>query len=321
MPNKKMKKELLKCYKYVSEYPDYKNVIVNAALSEYFGINEENLTLTNGSLEGINLLVNCLRRKKATLFQPTFWGYENALNRYNYNINNETLDKNINYNLIKINKAAKKSDIIIICNPNNPTLSFISKEDILNIIKTNPKCNFIIDETMLIFDKEYEKKTMVKEVVNFKNLSVVISFSKFLGIAGLRTGCIFSNKTIIKRIKGVKIPYSLGIISQKMLTIALSDKEYLNKTRSLIETNRKWLCKKLKELKCKVIDCNTNFILVELPTNIDSTKTTKLLEKDNLIVRDIKEFYPLLKGNWLRISIQKPKYNKLLIKKIKKIIQ
>lgn len=320
MPNKKMKKQLLKAYKYVYEYPDYTNIEVNESISQYFGVNIENLTVTNGSLDGINLLVNCLQRKNASLFQPTFWGYQNALDRYDYNINNEMLDKNKYYNITKLDFSSKKSEVMIICNPNNPTLSYIEKEALLKIISNNSNCHFIIDETMLIFDKEFESKTLIKEVTKVENLSVVISFSKFLGIAGLRTGCVFSNKEIITKIKNKNIPYSLGIISQKILPLALSDEESLARSRTLIEKNRIYLCKNFEKLGCKIINGNTNFILVELPNNIDSNFVTELLEKDGLIVRNIKESYPQLEGNWLRISLQTMKNNKLLIKKLKKIM-
>lgn len=321
MPSRKMKKQLLKAYKYVCEYPDYKNTVVNESISQYFGIDINNLTVTNGSLEGINLLLNCLNKKQATLFQPTFWGYQDALDRYDYKINNELLDEHKNYNITKLDLSSKKSEIIIICNPNNPTLSYVKKNELLNIIKANQDCHFIIDETMLIFDKEFETKTLVRETLKNDNLSVVISFSKFLGIAGLRTGCVFSNEKVITKIKNQSIPYSLGIISQNILPLALSDKQFLDKSRINIERNRTYLCKSLEKLGCKIIDGNTNFILVELPENIDSNRAAELLEEKYLIVRNIKESYPLLEGNWLRISLQTPKNNKLLIRKLKKIIK
>ena len=174
---------------------------------------------------------------------------------------------------------------------------------------------------MLIFDKEFENKTLVREVIQNENLSVVISFSKFLGIAGLRTGCVFSRKEIIVKINNKNIPYSLNIISEKILPLALSDKEHLDRSRSKIEINKLLLCKNLEKLGCKIIDGNTNFILVELPETIDSYRVTSLLEDAGLIVRNIKESYPLLKGNWIRISIQTKKNNILLIKKLKKIIK
>ena len=168
-----MQKSLLQAVKYAYEYPNYTNTEVNNIIENYFGIFFDNINITNGSMEAINLLVNVLRKNKATLFKPTFLGYEDALMKYAYNINSVLLDHKLKYNVDNIELQTQNSDIIFMCNPN---------------------CHFIIDETMLIFDKKIFNKSLTKYVANVNNLSVIISFSKFLGIVGLRTGALFSNK-------------------------------------------------------------------------------------------------------------------------------
>ena len=62
MPNEKMRKSFLELCEKIYEYPDYKNIDVNKSISNYFKINENNLTVTNGSLEGINLLIHTFQR-------------------------------------------------------------------------------------------------------------------------------------------------------------------------------------------------------------------------------------------------------------------
>lgn len=317
MPNEKMKKSLLQAIKKTFEYPDYKNTKVNNTIANYFDISFDNVSITNGSIEAINLLVNVLRKNDATLFKPTFWGYEDALMRYAYNINSIPLDHKLKYNVDNIESQAQNSDLIFICNPNNPTLDFIDKDVLIETIRHNPNCHFIIDETMLIFDEDFFTKSLTKYVVSVNNLSVIISFSKFLGIAGLRTGAVFSNENIIKKIKKQIVPYSLGIIQQELLPCAFSDKDYLSKTRKLIRINKNQLCEDLRNIGCNIIDGNTNFILVQLPFGIDSNEATKFLMKNNMIVRNIKESYPELTGDWLRISINTKDNNELLVKKLK----
>ena len=120
MPNEKMKKSLLQAIKKTFEYPDYKNTKVNNTIANYFDISFDNVSITNGSMEAINLLVNVLRKNDATLFKPTFWGYEDALMRYAYNINSIPLDHKLKYNIDNIESQAQNSDLIFICNPNNP---------------------------------------------------------------------------------------------------------------------------------------------------------------------------------------------------------
>ena len=317
MPSEKMKKNLLQAIKKIFEYPDYKNMEVNGAIANYFDISFDNVSITNGSMEAINLLVNVLKKNDATIFKPTFWGYEDALLRYKYNINSVPLDNKMKYNKNNIELQAQNSDIIFICNPNNPTLDYLDKNALIEIIKHNPTCHFIIDETMLIFDKNFFNKSLVKYVDNVNNLSVIISFSKFFGIAGLRAGTVFSNENLIKKIKDQMVPYSLGIIQQELLPCVFSDKNYLNKTRELIRINKDQLSESLKNIGCHVIDGNTNFILVQLPYGIDSNEITQFLMRNNMIVRNIKESYPELTGDWLRVSINTKDNNELLVKKLK----
>ena len=113
------------------------------------------------------------------------------------------------------------------------------------------------------------------------------------------------------------MPYSLGIIQQELLPCAFSDKDYINKTRELIKINKDQLCGVLGNIGCHIIDGNTNFILVQLPFGVDSNDVTQFLLKNNMIVRNIKESYPELTGDWLRISINTWDNNELLVKKLK----
>ena len=73
----------------------------------------------------------------------------------------------------------------------------------------------------------------------------------------------------------------------------------------------------LKKIGCCVIDGNSNFILVQLPFGIDSNVVTQFLLKYNIIVRNIKESYPELTGDWLRISINTKSNNEMLVRKLK----
>ena len=101
-----------------------------------------------------------------------------------------------------------------------------------------------------------------------------------------------------------------------MLPCAFSDKSYLDRTRELIKINKDQLCEDLRNIGCNIIDGNTNFILVQLPFGIDSNEVTEFLMKSNVIIRNIKESYPELTGDWLRVSVNTRDNNELLVKKL-----
>ena len=141
------------------------------------------------------------------------------------------------------------------------------------------------------------------------------------------------------------VPYSLGIIQQELVPCAFSDKDYLDKTRELIKIFQDSGID-LKELEDEEIDqvlgeytgggiifgrtggviesalrtALENMILVQLPFGIDSNNVTQFLMENNMIVRNIKESYSELTGDWLRVSINTKNNNDLLVKKLKKII-
>lgn len=317
MPSVKMLNAYIDAIKRIDCYPDYKNIEINNSIAEFFNINKENVTVTNGSLEGINLLPKVIKGNNVTLFVPTFWGYEDALNRCGYKVNIISLVNNLNYDVSKISEVVKQTDLIYLCNPNNPTLSYLKKDCLIELITTNPQCHFIIDETMLLFSSDFDSKTISKLVSFVPNLSVIASFSKIFSLSGIRSGVILSNEKVINSIKKIQIPYCISSIVQEVIPIALSDKAFLDESREKIEKNKELLCSYFKNVgDYEIISGLANFILVKLPKGFSSTKLTNYLIKNNIIIRNIKDFYPSLDGEWIRISVSTENNNKKLIKLI-----
>ena len=316
MPSIKMKLALLKGFSNICKYPDRNNKKVNEAVSSYFNISDLNFCVTNGSLAGINIITSLLKIDggKATIFIPTFWGYQEALEKCEYNYEKVYLDNMFDYNIKKIDEKAKDSSLIILCNPNNPTLSRIDKKDLINLINNNPNCHFVIDETMLIFNNNYLDLTMYQEVVNYHNLSVVLSLSKILSIPGLRAGIVFSNSEMIDKINKTKIPYGNNILLEEVLPTAFSDPKYIEHTKSKIMCNGDELVRNLRVLGYKVITNKTNFILVKINDRNDLDEIINYLTLRGLFVRNTKDSYPELNGNWLRITINSKNNNKKLVK-------
>lgn len=316
----------LDCIKTLKEniykYPDYKNLDINKSVSEFFDVPEKNITITNGSMEAISILIRILTSKSsfATIYSPTFWGYENIFKKQNVNLNIVDLDSYLCYNLNHIERDAKKSTIMFLCNPNNPTLSEIDKVDLEKIIKTNSKCQFIIDETMLLFDESYEKKTMSHLVTNYNNISVICSLSKFFGIAGIRAGVVISNESMINDVKEMLVPYSIDIVKQTLIPQILKDKLFIIKSREYIKEARGRFVNELNKIKgCKTISSSASFILLNFSSITAEEMITRLRDND-IIVRNISEAYPALPGQWIRISTGKHSENKKVVKIIKQSI-
>lgn len=320
-PSPAIKKKAQEVLDNISNYPDYKNVDINRSIAAFFNVPEENAIITNGSMEGMNLLVDILDTNSTTIYTPTFWGYSDAFIRREKKYNKVALKNGMQYDFEQISSDAQKSSLIFLCNPNNPTLSSLDKEDIQKLLLSNPNCNFIVDETMLIFDPEYDKKTISTLVSKCNNLSVICSFSKIFGLAGIRSGALLSNCEVIKAAKQRQIPYGIDTIKQLIIPTALKDKEYLQLSRVAIKQNSRILCDKIESTTgFTTVNSGTNFVLVQANNGFTSTEIDAYLKTKGILIRNAKEAYPDMPGEYIRVSIGTKEENEQLINELDNLV-
>lgn len=313
-PSPIIKKKMSEAINRVSEYPDCHNVKVNSCIAKFFNLNYENVVVTNGSMEGMNLLCDVLNNDRTTIYSPTFWGYSDIFKRQKLNYSEVKLRNNMLYDVSQIDRDAQNSTLIFLCNPNNPTLASIKKEDIQTLIERNSQCNFVVDETMLLFDCDYNKKTVNQLIKEYDNLSVICSFSKIFGMAGIRAGAVLSNEKVIKEVVNRQVPYSIDIIKQEILPVALDDREYLQMSRLAITQNRKILAEKLRNFGAlDVIEGETDFILVGINNGLTGSEVVEYLQQKGIMIRNMKTSYPQIEGEYLRISVGKKEENEELL--------
>lgn len=205
LPNKTMRFKLASNVNLLKTYPTATSNKVNRVISDKLNVPIETIIVTNGSTEAFDYLLRISNIKKVGIFTPTFLGYESACKRNNCDIIKMPLKDNGYYEYNKIDELSKNVDMISICNPNNPTLDTLNREKLLNIIKQNQNCHFVIDETELVFNADYSKRTLINETINNTNLSVITSISKFFGVPGLRCGFIIINEVNAKKL--IKLEY------------------------------------------------------------------------------------------------------------------
>lgn len=317
-PSVKVQDALRECAGYINVYSDYKNIDINKDLSDFFKVSVDNVAIANGSLEAIYALPRFLDSSRATIIAPTYWGYAAGLDVLGRKYQKITLDKNLDYDLEKINIAAKKSTMMFICNPNNPTSSYIYKKDLYKIIKDNPNCHFIIDESHLLLHDNFFEETLSKDVEELKNLSIVYSLSKLFSVAGLRVGALISNKNVIQKYKNWQIPYSLNTMSQVIFPICLKDEEFVKNTRDNIHKMVKDLEEELRKFDwLEVKSSITNFIICKIKRGITAVELADKLEKDGIYIRELSNSYAEINGEWIRISVNRKEFNELLIRKLK----
>ena len=317
-PTTEIQNLLRQCAGYINVYCDYKNTDINHDLSEFFDIDIKNVAIANGSLEAIYALPRFLDSSKPTVIAPTYWGYTAGLDVIDRKYNKITLTSDLEYDLDAINNAAKNSTMMFICNPNNPTSSYIYIKDLINIVKENKNCHFIIDESHLLLHDNFFDETLSKDVEKLKNVSIVYSLSKLYSVAGLRVGAIISNSDVIEKFKKWQIPYSLNTISQVTFPVCLKDKKFVENTRNNIHVLVKELEEQLNTFDwLEVKPSITNFIICKIKRGITAVELADKLQQDGIYIRELANSYSEINGQWIRISVNRREFNKLLIDKLK----
>ena len=269
---------------------------------------------------------------------PTFGEYERAVRACK---NSESQKIEIEYfeleekdefrlNIGKLKKELeKKYDLVIICNPNNPTGKFLKMVETEEILR---ECNrydtkLFIDEAFIEFLENGLKESIVNSIENKKNLFVTRAFTKFFAIPGLRLGYgIYFDKNLEKKIAEKKEPWSVNNIAEMAGITVLNDTEYIEKTLNWITEEKRYMYERLNEIsEIKPYKSEVNFICVKIKDELISKglNVKKLREKmmeEGILIRDASNF-KFLDERFFRLAIKDRKSNDRVVRALKEILE
>ena len=298
-----------------NRYPNNKHPELIALISNYKKLNKDELVLCNGTDELIDLVIRVFcepGKDKIITLNPTYGMYDVSA-KIN-NVKNVKIDLDHNFQ-IDIEKVKSQFDdltkIIFITNPNNPTGNCFNEDFIIEIIESFNGIVFI-DEAYI----DYSNNSLISKVNLYQNLIISQTFSKALGLAGIRLGVGYSNCNLISYLKKVKPPYNVNLLTEKKAIENISS-TYLDNSQikeTILERNK--LEKKLENFPFvkKVYPSDSNFLLVKVA---NANNVYKYLLDNSIVVRNRSQ----IKGceECLRITVGTPKQNNLLINVLKRI--
>ncbi|MEG1641523.1 MAG: histidinol-phosphate transaminase [Synergistaceae bacterium] len=206
-----------------------------------------------------------------------------------------------------------KTKLVFFCNPNNPSGSFASIEDVVRIVEATPKSTiFVLDEAYIDFADECVESG-ISLVKRFPNLLVCRTFSKLYGLAGLRVGWAVGNRELLRFLYKVREPYCVSYVATEGALGALSDVSYAKKTYDTNKEERVKLISALEGLQLEVFPSQTNFIFV---FSDKAQKIRSALFEKGIVIRALS----FRKKQALRISVGLPCENELLIKELRNIL-
>ena len=347
-----LKSRIIENLEILERYPDPDYVELREKLANLNNVNLSDIILGNGATEIIFLFMKVINPKKILIVSPTFGEYERAVkateisgdtvdlscsNGDNKNIENKKIeieyfelkesdDFKLNIGNLK-NELENKYDLLIICNPNNPTGKFLKLAQTEEILK---ECNkydtkLFIDEAFIEFLSDGMKESIINTEENKKNLFVTRAFTKFFAIPGLRLGYgMYFDKELEKKISEKKEPWSVNNIAEMAGLTVLDDTEYIEKTLKWIIEERIYMYEKLNEINgIKPYKTEVNFITVKIEDKLFSKElNVKILRKKileySILIRDASNFN-FLDERFFRLAIKDRKNNDRVIEVLKEI--
>ena len=302
----------------VLRYPDHRNRKLTSLVSNYFNVPIQNISVGVGSTQLLFDIPKLLPYKRAVIVVPTFWEYK-VLNERNKKPVKKiflTEEEGFKLDYALLEKNIKPGDAVFICNVNNPTSTIYQKKRLLKLMRDNPKTQFIVDETYLLFRGDYEKQTFSKEAKKTKNIHVIASLSKFFALPGIRLGVIISNKeTIDSYVSEVQVPYSVQPLAYVAAEPLLEDALFSKKNREFHDRQREdFYNKAQKKLKgrLKLFEPAGPFIFCRILTGQKSPEIVRLLSQMDILIRGGHELSDV-GDQWLRFSIRTKKENSMLL--------
>ena len=294
-------------------YPDSRQTQLRELIQEYSGISAEHIMAGSGSSQLIDLIL-CLfvgPGDEVISCPPTF-----AMYQFYTQLRGGTLvevprseDFAIKVNAVKA-AIGKKTKIIFVANPNNPTGTTTPWQDILELVDTG--LPVLVDEAYY----EFSGETVAPLASQYQNLMVLRTFSKWAGLAGLRIGYGIFPPQIAEYLLRIKPPYNVNAAAVVAVKESLKDMDYLLDRVKAIVAERERLFGELQKLKwLKPFPSQTNFIFCSVLVGKASELQQKL-QKRGILVR----YFDLpFWENGIRISVGKPEHTDALIKALQEI--
>jgi histidinol-phosphate aminotransferase len=320
-PSPKAIETLTQNIKYINQYPETDLKDLTEAVASYSGVNPSQVILGgDGADEILDLLGKTLidQGDEFIVPLPSYMYYE-----YILTINGGVpvyAQWDIPQNKVDadsiINALTPRTRMILLCTPNNPTGGLIDKKDIKTILESTDAL-VVVDEAYF----EYSDVNNVDLLNDYDNLFILRTFSKVMGLAGMRIGYGLSNTQFIQYMHRVKPAFSLTRLSQIAALATLNDKDYIKTSIQLGIQSREYLYTELLKLSdLNVLKSKANYLLLDIrETGMNSKTLTKKLMEKGIIVRDCSSFRGL-DDYWIRVNVGTIEDDKRFIKVLKELI-
>jgi histidinol-phosphate aminotransferase len=246
----------------LSIYPEYENALED--LSRHFGVSIDQFTLTNGTDEAIQLLINTYVEDgdEVLVLRPSYAMYKFYSQLAGARV--EELDYRPGTLAFPVEELLERitsnTRAVLISNPNNPTGTGTQVAALRKILEKADYAPVLIDEAYY----EFSGVTMLPLLDEYSNLFVSRTFSKIYGMAAMRCGCLFSQSANMAYARKAQSPYSVNSLAAMAVRIAVQDQTFVEEYVLEVLTARELLYVGLERLNIPYIKSQANFVLFQV---------------------------------------------------------
>jgi histidinol-phosphate aminotransferase len=318
-PSPKALKAIMKEASKIYLYPEGLCTDLRRAIAEKLSMPEETLVLSNGADNLILMIANAFvdPGDEVIMADPTFTIYSNVVHLMGGKPVRVRL-KDYDHDLPgMLKRANRKTKLVFICSPNNPTGTIVRKKDLDPFLNKLPKqALLILDEAYGDFVEDRDYPDSLRYVKEGRPLILLRTFSKLYGLAGLRIGFSVGRRDLVDSLYQVREPFPVNRLAQVGALAALSDTDHAARSFQLVSEGRTYLYGELKKMSLFYVPSQANFILIDFGR--DSDEVFKALLGEGIIIRPGKTWgYPTC----ARVTVGRMEDNRRFIKALRKIMR
>ena len=245
----------------LTKYPEREPV--ERVVAKHFGLQAEQVLLTNGVDEAIHLICCAFleAEDEALIATPSFFMYDVSVQMMTPHLRKVQSDATLGFPFERFMAAiTERTKLIIVASPNNPTGAVAGREHLLAIAAAAPQAVLMVDEAYYHFDGA----SVMDDLATVPNLIVARTFSKAYGLANLRIGMLAADAELLKYVRKVSSPYNVNGVALDCLPVALADEGYVAWYSEQVRAGREQMMNGLRELGVPFFPSHANFVLMNI---------------------------------------------------------
>jgi threonine-phosphate decarboxylase len=298
-------------------YPDPRCRTLCAALAAREGVPEDGVLCGAGAADLIWRAVFAARPKSALVTAPCFGEYEAALEAVGMEPRRFPLRGDFLLTEEILSWIRPGLDLLILCSPNNPTGRTIAPSLLDAIVRRcgQTGTRLLLDECFVDFLEEPGRHSMKCLLGSEPSLLILRAFTKLWGMAGVRLGYALStDAAFLDAMHRAGPPWSVSQLAQAAGLVALEERDYVDRVRALVRTERPRLEAGLQALGLRVIPGEANFLLFQ-----SDRPLAEALKERGILIRGCADFHGL-DESWYRCAVRTREENNCLLRALGEVL-